>query len=168
MHPQSCSDESYEQWSQAALACSGQRNGSPERQTLPEFRRQSFDIAKDRRHILLQFLQQLARVAVLRRLAALGPVAGGGEVPVLVLDGIRFREPPVFRPGFCGIGSQWPDIEVLTAVATGDVTPLEAEAVLRLLEGHAKVLEVRDLEERITTLELKAGTGSHGEQKEAP
>ena len=57
---------------------------------------------------------------------------------------------------------------ILTAVATGDVTPLEAEAVLRLLEGHAKVLEVRDLEERITTLELKAGTGSHGEQKEAP
>ena len=44
-----------------------------------------------------------------------------------------------------------------TAVATGDVTPLEAEAVLRLLEGHAKVLEVRDLEERIATLELKAG-----------
>ena len=38
---------------------------------------------------------------------------------------------------------------ILTAVATGDVTPLEAEAVLRLLEGHAKVLEVRDLEERI-------------------
>src|SRR5580658_7817805 len=34
---------------------------------------------------------------------------------------------------------------ILTAVATGDVTPLEAEAVLRLLEGHAKVLEVRDL-----------------------
>ena len=57
---------------------------------------------------------------------------------------------------------------ILTAVATGDVTPLEAEAVLGLLEGHAKVLEVRDLEERITTLELKAGTGSHGEQKEAP
>jgi hypothetical protein len=57
---------------------------------------------------------------------------------------------------------------ILTAVATGDVTPLEAEAVLRLLEGHAKVLEVRDLEERITTLELKAGNGSHGEQKEAP
>jgi Family of unknown function (DUF5681) len=55
---------------------------------------------------------------------------------------------------------------ILTAVATGDVTPLEAEAVLRLLEGHAKVLEVRDLEERIATLELKAG--SHVEQKEAP
>ena len=53
---------------------------------------------------------------------------------------------------------------ILTAVATGDVTPLEAEAVLRLLEGHAKVLEVRDLEERIATLELK----SHVEQKEAP
>ena len=33
-HPQSCSDESYEQWSQAALACADQRNGSPERQTL--------------------------------------------------------------------------------------------------------------------------------------
>jgi hypothetical protein len=45
---------------------------------------------------------------------------------------------------------------ILTAVATGDVTPLEAEAVLRLLEGHAKVLEVRDLEERIATLELKS------------
>ncbi|MFZ3324562.1 MAG: DUF5681 domain-containing protein [Methylocella sp.] len=57
---------------------------------------------------------------------------------------------------------------ILTEVATGDVTPLEAQAVLRLLEGHAKVLEVRDLEERMTTLELKAGTGSHGEQKEAP
>ena len=28
------SNESYEQWSQAALACSDQRNGSPERQTL--------------------------------------------------------------------------------------------------------------------------------------
>jgi hypothetical protein len=46
------------------------------------------------------------------------------------------------------------------------VSPLEAEAVLRLLEGHAKVLEVRDLEDRIATLELKAG--SRVEQKEAP
>jgi hypothetical protein len=34
LHPQSCSDESYEQWSQAAPACSDQRNGCPERQTL--------------------------------------------------------------------------------------------------------------------------------------
>src|ERR1700730_10940174 len=34
LHPQSCSDESYEQWSHAALGCSDQRNGSPERQTL--------------------------------------------------------------------------------------------------------------------------------------
>ena len=34
LHPQSYSDESCEQWSQAALACSDQRNGCPERQTL--------------------------------------------------------------------------------------------------------------------------------------
>src|ERR1700730_15491715 len=34
LHPQSYSDESCEQWGQAALACSDQRNGSPERQTL--------------------------------------------------------------------------------------------------------------------------------------
>jgi hypothetical protein len=34
LHPQSCSDESYEQWSQAALACSDRRNGCPERQAL--------------------------------------------------------------------------------------------------------------------------------------
>jgi hypothetical protein len=33
-HPQSCSDEPYEQWGHAEFACSDLRNVSPERQTL--------------------------------------------------------------------------------------------------------------------------------------
>ena len=34
LHPRFRSDKSYEQWNQAAPACSDQRNGCPERQTL--------------------------------------------------------------------------------------------------------------------------------------
>ena len=50
--------------------------------------------------------------------------------------------------------------------ALGYITPEQAERRIKSGEGHAKVLEVRDLEERIATLELKAG--SRVEQKEAP
>ena len=54
---------------------------------LPEFSHQRLDVAEDRLHILLQFLQQLARIAMLGGLAAFGAVARGGEVPILARDG---------------------------------------------------------------------------------
>jgi hypothetical protein len=44
---------------------------------------------------------------------------------------------------------------VLAAVAAGEVTPQEAAEVASLIETYAKVLEIRDLECRIATLERK-------------
>lgn len=42
---------------------------------------------------------------------------------------------------------------ILDAVAAGDITPNEAQAVAGLLQAHGRVLELHDLEERVRRLE---------------
>lgn len=44
---------------------------------------------------------------------------------------------------------------VLRAVSEGDLTPLEAAAVMTLVEGYRKTLEATELESRIAALEAK-------------
>ncbi len=44
---------------------------------------------------------------------------------------------------------------ILKGLATGDITPSEAETLGKLIESYAKALEVRTLEERITALEQR-------------
>lgn len=44
---------------------------------------------------------------------------------------------------------------VLTAVAQGEVTPLEAAAVMGLIEGYRRTLETSELEQRIAALETE-------------
>jgi hypothetical protein len=46
---------------------------------------------------------------------------------------------------------------LLHAVATGELTPSEAEAVAKLLEMHRRAVEFVDLEDRITRLEQQNG-----------
>ena len=43
--------------------------------------------------------------------------------------------------------------EVLCAVARGELTPNEAEALFRSLTAHARITEITELEERIEALE---------------
>jgi hypothetical protein len=87
---------------------------------LPKLRRERLDVRKNLRHILLQFLQQLARVAVLNRLAALGPIARGGEVPILALNGGCIGEPSIFRPGFCRVARLPGDPHFSAIVVSGN------------------------------------------------
>ncbi len=42
---------------------------------------------------------------------------------------------------------------VLTAATRGEITPLQADALLKLIEGHRKALETSDLELRLRSLE---------------
>ncbi|MBN9454273.1 MAG: hypothetical protein J0I42_20240 [Bosea sp.] len=44
---------------------------------------------------------------------------------------------------------------IMEAVATGDLTPLEADAVSRTVEAHVKAIEVTDLMRRLEALEGK-------------
>jgi len=44
---------------------------------------------------------------------------------------------------------------ILKGLATGDITPSEAETLGKLIENYAKTLEVRTIEERITALEQR-------------
>lgn len=44
---------------------------------------------------------------------------------------------------------------VLQSVAAGEITPSEGQALAAILEGHRKVVEVTDLERRISELESK-------------
>ena len=43
---------------------------------------------------------------------------------------------------------------VLRAVANGDLTPAEGQAVASLIEGFRRTLETQDIEHRLTALEL--------------
>jgi hypothetical protein len=45
---------------------------------------------------------------------------------------------------------------VLEAVAAGDMTPSEGEAVSRLVEVHRRAVETADMEQRLAALEAKA------------
>jgi hypothetical protein len=45
---------------------------------------------------------------------------------------------------------------VLEAVASGDMTPSEGEAVSRLVEVHRRAVEMADMEQRLAALEAKA------------
>jgi hypothetical protein len=45
---------------------------------------------------------------------------------------------------------------VLEAVASGDMTPSEGEAVSRLVEVHRRAVETAELDQRLTALEAKA------------
>ena len=45
---------------------------------------------------------------------------------------------------------------VLGAVASGEMTPSEGEAVSRLVEVHRRAVETSDIEERLAALEAKA------------
>ena len=49
---------------------------------------------------------------------------------------------------------------VLRAVSRGDITPLEGAAVMNLVEGFRRVLELSEYEGRINALELAVKAGS--------
>ena len=42
---------------------------------------------------------------------------------------------------------------ILQAVANGDVTPIEAQAIAALLQGHGRAIELNDLTDRVERLE---------------
>lgn len=42
---------------------------------------------------------------------------------------------------------------IVGAVATGDLTPMEAAELSKLIESYVRTLEVTDLDERLTRLE---------------
>ncbi|MGJ0510263.1 MAG: hypothetical protein ACR652_24725 [Methylocystis sp.] len=44
---------------------------------------------------------------------------------------------------------------ILSAVASGDVTPVEAEAVAKIVETHLKALECSEFEARLSALEQR-------------
>ena len=47
---------------------------------------------------------------------------------------------------------------VLDAVAAGDLTPLEAQAVAGLLEGYRRAVETADIEVRLAAIEQQSGS----------
>lgn len=48
---------------------------------------------------------------------------------------------------------------ILKAVADGELTPDEAASVSRLIEGHIKIIEVADIDERLRQLEGRLPNG---------
>ncbi|ATQ68734.1 DUF5681 domain-containing protein [Methylosinus trichosporium] len=87
---------------------------------------------------------------------------GDGVALRLCLE--RIAPPRKDRP----VGFPLPNIErpadavaasaaILAAVAQGDLTPDEAERVLRLLAEHVKIVETTELEERLKRLEERTG-----------
>ena len=65
---------------------------------------------------------------------------------------ISFALPPIKTAGDTVTASA----SLLAAVAGGDVTPDEAGRMMALLTAHKALVEVGDLEARITALEKKA------------
>lgn len=66
---------------------------------------------------------------------------------------VAFELPKIERPADAVAASA----AILAAVAAGDLTPDEAERVLRLLAEHIKLVETTELEERLKRLEERAG-----------
>ncbi|MGI9069764.1 MAG: hypothetical protein ACR2JB_00160 [Bryobacteraceae bacterium] len=67
--------------------------------------------------------------------------------------GIRISLPVIKSPGdvLSAIG------DVLQAVATGELTPTEAQSVAGLLESYRRTAETSAIEERISQLEKRIG-----------
>lgn len=62
---------------------------------------------------------------------------------------VRFALPTIHRPeDIVAAGAA-----MLAAVASGDLTPSEAQAIGALLQAHAKTIELHDLEARVARLE---------------
>jgi len=66
---------------------------------------------------------------------------------------VAFELPKIERPADAVAASA----AILAAVAAGDLTPSEADGVLRLLAEHVKIVETTELEERLKRLEERAG-----------
>jgi hypothetical protein len=45
---------------------------------------------------------------------------------------------------------------ILNAVGSGQISPLEGEAIARIIDVHAKTFELMDIEQRLSALERKA------------
>jgi hypothetical protein len=67
---------------------------------------------------------------------------------------IRFAMPPVSTADDTASAMS----AILAAVASGDLTPIEGQAVASLLEGFRKTLELAQLEQRILALESRETT----------
>lgn len=102
--------------------------------------------------------QALTRIAIER--------AKGGDAVALRLCLDRIVPPAKDRP----IAFELPKIAtaadaaraqaaILAAVASGEITPSEAEQVARLIEGFVKTLEASEFERRLADLEAQAKGG---------
>jgi len=65
---------------------------------------------------------------------------------------VAFRLPRLERAGDAVLAAS----ALLEAVAGGDLTPMEAAELARLVESYAKALEVSDLAQRLKRLEAEA------------
>jgi hypothetical protein len=83
-------------------------------------RRERLEIPENHTDVLLQFFQELARIAMNRRVAAFRPVARRAQIPALALDGPGVRKPPVFRPRLRCIALSPIDEQFFAAVEGGD------------------------------------------------
>ena len=52
----------------------------------------------------------------------------------------------------------WPLSAVAAAVAAGDVTPEEGQAIAAVVEAHRRAIETTEIEQRLAALEAKQGT----------
>jgi Family of unknown function (DUF5681) len=64
---------------------------------------------------------------------------------------LQFELPSFEKPGDAVTAST----AVLAAVASGDLTPSEGAEIAKLIEGHIRVLEVTDFEQRLRALEAR-------------
>lgn len=72
---------------------------------------------------------------------------------------VKFKVPAVSTLADVDAASQ----SVMTAIASGQLTPAEGQTVSQILEGRRRVIETQDLEQRLRTLEenSKTTTRSH-------
>ncbi|GFK92345.1 hypothetical protein NNJEOMEG_00169 [Fundidesulfovibrio magnetotacticus] len=92
-------------------------------------------------------------------------MALAGDAPVLkaMLDRLcpPRKDSPVTLAGLPKIegAADLPKVTstILEAVARGDITPSEGQALTGLVEGHRKALEAADFEKRLSTLEGQMG-----------
>ena len=89
-------------------------------------------------------------------------LAKGGDMAALRLCFDRLLPPRKDRPLVIDVpsiegakGLEQASAAILHAVATGEITPNEGQSLSTILEGHRKVIEVAELDRRVSELEGK-------------
>ncbi|WP_416047937.1 DUF5681 domain-containing protein [Cupriavidus basilensis] len=117
--------------------------------------------AKDKRTALRELLQPHAADLVKKAVA----LALAGDTTALricidrIIPAVKAKDAPISLSGLSGSLADR-GRTVLDALAAGELTPDEANAVMGVISAQARIVEVDELEKRIAALEASNGSKS--------